>query len=492
MNRAAGISLLLIWIALSAAPTLAGRPQASDSVRFRIGAVTERVTAGSDSTRHYAVFLPSNFDRDKPSPVVFLMDPRGRALIPMNLFRAEAERLGYVLLSSYETLSDADSAYAVNDRCLTAMLVDAQLRFAADPERLYLAGFSGTAHYSWEVAPQLDGRLAGIFVAGDGLQAADAPIQRTLGMRRPPAIFGTAGLGDFNYDGARGKDLALDATSIPHRFATFDGEHSWPPADIAATALGWFHFRAMRSGALALEMSFVDSLYAADLERAQRLERTGRLADAVRRYREIVTDYDGLADLSPVRRQMATLSVSPVLRRQVAEREQQSRRVSLYKLDVKSVADAYQKAAPLPNHRDTIRRLRINELKEEMSDEANPEVSAAARRMLATAHVRFSFYEARRHMEARDFARAAAVLRLAREIRPHAPLNCLRLARAEAQLGRIEDALEALTCAVNGGIVDTRSLDADRLLDPIRHHTVYEELVQHVESASDHNHRENP
>ena len=76
------------------------------------------------------------------------MDPRGRALVPLSLFKDAAERLGYILLSSYNTVSDG--AAEPNVRALDAMLQEAQEHFAVDERRIYLAGFSGTARMSWQ------------------------------------------------------------------------------------------------------------------------------------------------------------------------------------------------------------------------------------------------------------------------------------------------------------------------------------------------------
>ncbi len=461
--------LLALTVAAAMTPAVSsdGQPTGRDSLSFEVGAVTEHVLSGSDSGLHYAVYLPSAFNVESPHPVIFLMDPRGRALVPIELFKEVADRLGYVLMSSYDTLSDADSAYAMNDRALSTMLVDAQVRFRIDPARLYLAGFSGTAHYAWDTAASLDGYVAGIFGSGDGLAMDLIEAAGVLKMRRPPAYFGAAGTGDFNFDGARSRDLALDDTSIPHRFATFEGDHSWPPQHVAADAVLWFHLNAMRQGLTALDSTFVDSLFTVDMTRAHSLQQRGQLAAAHRQYREINADYAGLQDLSEVKREIGLLALNPGLRRQVGQQSDLTRRFTLYTLRMHEVANAQRKTDdPIPLAR-ALRVLQIDELTAKASESQDSEESAAARRMLAAAFVRFSFYEARHYFEERDYARAASVLRVAQSIRPQSPHNCLRLARAEAQLGNIKQALDAIECAVQGGL-DRRMIQEDALLDPIR------------------------
>ena len=458
-------SVVLAAIA-GCAPLASAQTADGDSLFFTVGSVAERVAAATDSSNHYALFIPSIYESDRALPVVFIMDPRGRALVALELFRPAAEQLGYLLLSSYETLSDADSAYAVNDRALSAMLVDAQVRFGADASRLYLAGFSGTAHYAWDVAASLDGHLAGIIGAGDGLTMNSIEAAGVPKMTRPPVYYGTAGTDDFNYEGARNRDLALDDTSIPHRFVMFDGGHSWPPEEVAGDAMMWIHLRAMQSGIARLDTAFVDSLFDGSLRQARNLERDGRLADAYRRYREIANDFDGLHDVAVVRRQLGLLGLNARTKRQMARRADLSRRFTLYTLRMHEVADSFRDSSTIPSESYVAQALQFDELSAQASGSADPDSAAAARRMLAAAFVRFSFYEARNYFEERDFEKAAGVLRVARTIRPEMPVNCLRLARAEAQLGRHDAAIDAVQCAVRGG-VEAESLKYDPLLEPI-------------------------
>ncbi|NNE46282.1 MAG: hypothetical protein HKN37_06445 [Rhodothermales bacterium] len=470
------IVVLILTLSSIVASATAQQP-VDDSLFFRVGEVTENVTSGTNSSRHYAVYLPKGYAKSGNHPVVFLMDPRGVALRPLELFRETAERLGYVLMSSYDTLSDADSAYVVNDDALSAMLVDAQVRFAVDPARLYLAGFSGTAHYSWAIAAQLDGHVAGIIGAGDGLSIREPEVMATLRMTRPPVYFGTAGVEGFNYDGARMRDLALDTTAVGHRFATFDGGHSWPPRDLADMALSWIHLRAMRSGLIPVDSSFVDSLFAIDSRAAREMEDVGLLADAARRYREIAADYQGLADVKSIRMDLGLLALKADLRHQMTRREQLSRRALLYTLEAKSFADTYRDSEEHPSQAEAVEQLRLVKLVQEAADESDPDASAAARRMLASAFSAFSFYEARRYLAERDFERAAGVLRIALAIRPGAPFTCLQLARAEAQLSHVDAAIEALTCAVNSGRFGSETLASDPLLVPIRSDPRVEQLL---------------
>ena len=49
------------------------------------------------------------------------------------------------------------------------MLIDAQTALRIDPARMYLVGFSGTAHYALAVAPDLDGHVAAVVAVGGAM-----------------------------------------------------------------------------------------------------------------------------------------------------------------------------------------------------------------------------------------------------------------------------------------------------------------------------------
>src|SRR5690242_13048268 len=61
----------------------------------------ERVPAPGDSSHSSAVLLPSEYSASRRWPVLFLLDPRGRAMPSLERFADAADRLGYIVVSSY-------------------------------------------------------------------------------------------------------------------------------------------------------------------------------------------------------------------------------------------------------------------------------------------------------------------------------------------------------------------------------------------------------
>jgi len=225
-----------------------------------VGRVVQRIVSSTDTTQRYALYLPSLFTRDRQWPVLFLLDPRGRALIPMQRFQAAAERLGYLALSSYNTLSDGPAQ--PNYSAMNAMLADVQRSLPVDTRRFYLVGFSGTARFAWELNSQLTGSVAGIIGAGAGVPGGRAWIQSNIG-KSSPVLFGTIGTLDPNYEELRAFDAELDVIGTPHHIERFDGGHQWPPAELAARAVEWLELQAMRRGLAPRKQPWIDSLFAA-------------------------------------------------------------------------------------------------------------------------------------------------------------------------------------------------------------------------------------
>ncbi|HEU0079893.1 MAG TPA: hypothetical protein VFQ76_19760, partial [Longimicrobiaceae bacterium] len=214
---------------LAAAPLRAQVP-----APFPRGETVERVAARSDPTQSYALYLPSGYDPSRRWPVLFLMDPRGRALVPLRLFRAAAERHGYAVLSSYDTRSDSAAAMELNPRGLEAMLQDAQQLLAPDTRRVYLAGFSGTARAAWTFGYQLRDHVAGVVGFGAGLPPGAGALLAAGAADPPFAFFGGAGATDFNAQEVRTLAAALERLGFPHHVDIYPGPHAWPPEEVCA------------------------------------------------------------------------------------------------------------------------------------------------------------------------------------------------------------------------------------------------------------------
>jgi predicted esterase len=468
--RHRAVAALALAVAL-AAPLSAQQPAA-----FTPGRVSERVASQSEPARSYALYLPAAYTTEKTWPVLFLMDPRGRAMVPLELFREAAERHGWVLMSSYHTLSDADSATEVNDASLNSMLLDAQQRLSLDTRRLYLGGFSGTARHAWGAAIQLDGHLAGIVAVGAGFPSPAFTWRTTLPTLKPFAVFGTAGDTDFNHDEMLAVDSLLEEIALPHRTVFFPGVHQWPTKPVATEALEWLQLHAMKTGLAPRDEGWIDSLLAARRRHAAALSG----ADALREHRSLAADFTGLRDVADVEARRDALAADRAVQREIARRSGLAGRYRDYNRKVHTFLDELGKADRMPPVSRGVEALEVERLLREAADSTDVVAMKAAQRMVALAMVWTAGYGLRQYMEKRDFTRAVAVLRIAERIRPRDPGVCYSLARALAQQGESAPALEYLACAAESGRLPAATVAGDRLLDPIRSEARFTEITAKI------------
>lgn len=428
-----GICRVLFLFSFSAllAPPLAGQGRGA----LARGEVVERVVAGGDSTQRYALYLPSAYDPARAWPVLFLMDPRGRAGVPLGCFRAAAERHGWVVLSSYNTVSDSSAAMEANRRALEAMLDDAQRRVSVDPRRLYLGGFSGTARAAWALAFRLRGHVAGVVGFGAGLPGDAGALAAAAAADRPFAFFGGAGAADFNAQEVRALAAALERLGFPHHVESYPGGHAWPPEAVCTAALEWLELRAMAAGLRAEDPAWVDSLHAARLAEAGALEAGGRQHEAWTRFRDAERDFAGLRDTGAARQAAARLARAPGTRRAEARLRALAARDSAFSRTLAAVLARYAGDAPPPPPERTLRELGVAALLREAADGADPPGAAAAAALLERAVVNLGFYAPRAELRRGRPERAAALLRAAAAIRPGDPQICRALERALAQAG---------------------------------------------------------
>src|ERR1043166_22920 len=255
------------------------------------GRVQERVAGGTASAQPFALYLPPGYTAARRWPVLFVLDPRGRALLALNLFRDAAARLGWVIMSSYNSLSDGPPEPNVN--ALNAMLASAWARLSIDSARLYLAGFSGTARAALGFAVMLRGHVAGVIAVGGALGFALGGPETAFAGDSTFAVFGSAGTRDFNYEEVLALGDRFQKTRVPYRVVTFEGPHSWPPAEVCGDALDWLELRAIVGGRRAVDSARVRLRLETEVERAAELERSGRWAEAIRLNDAIARDYAG-------------------------------------------------------------------------------------------------------------------------------------------------------------------------------------------------------
>ena len=184
------------------------------------GVVTDPVSCTEAPSQTYALYVPSTYTPDRPWSVLLAFHPAARGRQLVEKYQAAAERYGYIVAASNNA---RNGPHAVSAAAAQAMGADVSRRFAIDPKRIYLTGFSGGARVSLALALGNDA-IAGVIVSGAGY--LDSRPRQKVNF----VIFGTAGVEDFNYLEMR---LLDDKLTSPHFLSVFHGGHTLPPDDVA-------------------------------------------------------------------------------------------------------------------------------------------------------------------------------------------------------------------------------------------------------------------
>lgn len=414
--------LLGLTLALGASAPDAGASQnrgarAALRASFQPGRTSASVISVSNPTQRYAVHLPAAYAPSRKWPLLLLMDPRGRAMVPLERFREAADRRGYVLLSSYDTRSD--TGRDVNSPAVRAMLADAPLLVSVDTSRVYLVGFSGTARTAWTFARTFDENIAGIIAFGGGLPLGDsAPWDAAF------AHYGAAGWLDFNFDEMVRLDGNLALRGMDHAFESFPGGHQWGPADVCARAVDWMELMAMKSGRCPLDLAWVETAHDQRQAEAASLAAT-RPHAALLRARATLRDFAGLLPeetLAPSAELVDRIQANPAVQRATEARDQAVTRYYRYKRRLADLLDALESGSIGRDAPTLIEALELATLKEQaaahVEDEADAIRARSARRLLEVVYVQCSFYLPRDYVREGKTWAAVLALEVADAVRP--------------------------------------------------------------------------
>lgn len=369
----------------------------------------ENVASRTDAAQTYTLFLPTAYDAAKKHPLLFVFDPRGRATLAAELFRAGAEEHGWVIVSLNGTRSDSPPGPDPNEPALRAVLPDAMARYAVDPDRVYAAGFSGTAVLAWNLGI-VSGMLAGVIGVGGPVAEGVPPEKFNF------AHYGFAGESDFNNLDMRRIDAKIGA--VPHRLRTFPGEHQWMPAELGREAIAWLELIAMKENRRARDEAFIRAAYERELAAAT----AAAGLEALRRYREIATTFDGLHPIDEAKAAVARLERDESVRRELAGEQQwdafEERFHGQVYPRIGNIAASLRADEPVHAAKVKarfLREFRIAELKRRATREGAE--GRTARRILASIHGQMAFYLPRQFEARGETALAEGVRAVAAEIR---------------------------------------------------------------------------
>lgn len=428
------------------------------------GTLIDPVVSAADSSQRYVLYLPKETDLTRPRPILYVMDYRGRGRFAAELFQPAAERLGWILMSSYNTASDRASE--PNAMALQAMWRDSHDLFAIDDRRTYLAGLSGTARMATLIARHSGAPIAGVIGAAAGFSPDDPPSEDVSFL-----YYGTAGTTDYNYWEMRDLEAKLTRLGKPHRIAFFDGPHAWMPRDLAMAALCWMDLRAMRGGQRPVDRAFVEDRWIRDLDRSRTLETNGLPWEASQLLKAIANDYEGLKSAEEIAEVAARASRLGSLPEALTQAQLQQRasidhdaRVHR-RLQVIAAAFPQSAEAPAITLAQTIWNLDIATLREAARGQSEDALAAA--RVLAQLQVQTGFYLPEAALAQGQYERARFYLGISEAVDPDDAYSWYLRAVVAGRLKAPDRAVAALKRAIALGF---------RTIDAVEHEPAFNSL----------------
>lgn len=439
----------LLWATLGIA-----LPQTS----FPLGSIVESVACRDRAEQKYALFLPANYNPAQLWPVVIMLDPAARGTAPLERFADAADELGFILVGSHNS---KNGPLEPSVEALTAIWSDVSRRFSIDPARIYLAGFSGGARMASHFAR--NAKVAGVVACGAGLLSGDAE-------RFPFVYAASAGRQDMNYLEVRVLVENLIARGTRATFLEFDGDHDWPPKEIARRALQWLRVEAMRRKLEPEVPEFLTSYRDASMERAKTLQAKGRGYEALLAYQALIRDLEGLSDVAQARVQVDLLTNDPRVHEQ---RRRQAKTDEVERREVEALFDQFLSDHPSKSESWWKRKLRSYEELAGRNLRNAEDLSKRLKHFVLSYGMEKSWFAA----QEREYRRALYFIRVALLARPDSPELHYRLARLLALTGEAESALSQLQKAVELGWEDRSRFNQDEAFQKLRERPDFKRLI---------------
>lgn len=468
-------SILFCCLAGLLSLQLAADGSVQEPATYPRGQIIGPVVSASEPSQRYALYLPTALDPGRPAPILYIMDYRGRGRVAAEVFQAAAEQFGWIIMSSYNTLSDSQGE--PNVLAMRTMWDDSHDAFAIDDERVYVAGLSGTARIATLLGRRSSVRFTGVIGAAAGFHPHVPPTKET-----PFLYYGTAGTVDYNYWEMRGLAERLTRLGLPHRIAFFDGPHGWMPPDLAMAAVAWMELRAMASGDRGIDPAIVDERWARDLERSRALEADGLDWEASGLLASMAADYAKLRpfeEVSEVSRRAGQLGSTPRARSQAqTQARAAARHDSRIERAMLIIADAYPPEAEMPaaSVAATIKTLDLARLHLTVEGE-NIEEALAARRVLAELDVQAGLYLPVSAIRSNDYRRARFYLDIALAIRSDESYAWYLRAAVDARMRQPDRAIESLERAIALGFRTADALEQDPSFSSLRNRPEFVRLL---------------
>lgn len=258
----------------------------------------------------YSVYEPHKVSGHSGRPLIIFLDPHANGNIPVALYKNLAEDHGFLLIGSNEIRSGMSGREVIAS--FDSLFQMAKRDYHVDENRIYLMGFSGGARVALAFAEAYP-EIKAVVASGAGIQA---------GVKAPKPTFsflGMAGNEDFNMIEIINTDRSLKRQGFNRAMIIFDGDHNWPPVEVAEEAFQWLDLVAMKEKTIPGNPTKIQDAKEWYLQKANSLKNEGRIFDSYEVAERALTVLDGLTDVSNLKALAGELRKNPVYKEQLSD-----------------------------------------------------------------------------------------------------------------------------------------------------------------------------
>jgi dienelactone hydrolase len=425
------------------------------------------VTCEGDPAQSYALYLPSTYSAANPWPIIYFFDPGGQGRRPLELYKALAEKYGFVMAGSNNSRNfSSDQSHILN-----AIWVDTHRRFALDAHLTYVSGFSGGARVAGRMALNCTQcQIAGVIAHGAGYPSNRGEATDKL------LYFFAIGDQDFNWPEVMTVRRNREDKGLPYRVRVFSGTHQWAPVAVMEDAIEWITLRALKTGDRPPGAAFIDRQLRLTQADAEDAEKKNDAIAQLAAYRSLASDFPGRGDVSETEKKIAMLKKSPILKAALKKEQEQIDDQSASKTEVLAKLHTYMSGKA---HDETTLASTIVQQMRQIKDQA--EHSKNETRRLVAARVFNGLWIAgiesgQGELESRHFDEAEACFDLMSKVSA-SPWPALLLAETFAAEGNKKQAIRELKEAVRRG-VDAEEIESNDRFQILKTDPEFQKLVQ--------------
>ncbi|MEL6303622.1 MAG: hypothetical protein AAFQ20_02420 [Bacteroidota bacterium] len=198
---------------------------------FQKGRIIDSIAIAKKTGDSFALYLPTTFDSNTPSSIIFIFEPAARSTIGIKPFISASEKYGHILVCSNNS---KNGPHEQNFEIANRLFDHVFSSFSIKADEMYLAGFSGGSRLASAIASLTD-RFAGVIACGAGFSGG-------AGHRPSFQDFDYVGLcgdEDFNFREMYENQNYLDIMNFDQTLFTFSGGHRWPDSEDIIRACDW-------------------------------------------------------------------------------------------------------------------------------------------------------------------------------------------------------------------------------------------------------------